>query len=133
MDDNQLIEAAAAARRNAHAPYSGFAVGAALLDASGRVHVGANVENASLGLSVCAERVAVGRAVSDGARAFVAIAVVTDADTLTAPCGACRQVLVEFAPHLRILLASPRAGRAEYRLDDLLAHPFTDYRARPRG
>jgi cytidine deaminase len=132
-DDEALIEAAAQARSHAHAPYSGFAVGAALRDRSGRVHAGANVENASLGLSICAERAAVCRAVAEGARSFDAIAIVTASEVLTPPCGACRQFLVEFAPELRVLLADLRGARAEYRLAELLAHPFRDYRPARSG
>src|SRR5471030_1443505 len=92
-----LIAAATAAHERAYAPYSRFPVGAALLGASGRIHNGCNVENASYGLTSCAERNAVFGAVAAGERTFLAVAVVTAAETLTPPCGACRQVLVEFA------------------------------------
>ena len=91
----KLIAAAKAAQRNAHAPYSKFRVGAALLTRSGKVYTGVNVENASYGLTNCAERVAVGKAVSEGHRQFQAIAVVAPSTALS-PCGACRQVLAEF-------------------------------------
>ena len=129
--DLELIEAARVARERAYAPYSGFSVGAALRDDRGRIHVGVNVENASLGLSICAERNAVFHAVAEGARAFGSIAIVTDQETPTAPCGACRQVLVEFAPDLRVILASTSGRVVEYGLGELLAHPFVDFR--PRG
>ena len=98
----QLIEAALAVRQQAHAPYSKFLVGAALLDDQGAIHIGCNVENASYSLTICAERVAIGAAVAAGRRRFVAIAIA--ADPAVSPCGACRQVLAEFAPSLSVLL-----------------------------
>ena len=110
--------------RRAHSPYSRVRVGAALLDSRGRVHAGCNVENASYGLTVCAERVAVGRAIADGARRFTVIAIVSDTKEALMPCGACRQVLSEFAPKLRVLVAGPRGGAREERLDALLPHAF---------
>jgi cytidine deaminase len=101
-----LIAAAIAARENAHAPYSKFRVGAALLDESGRTHTGCNVENATYGLTLCAERVAVFKAISEGAKRFTQIAIVADTDQLTPPCGACRQILWEFCGDIPITLAN---------------------------
>ena len=100
----KLIAAAMAVRRHAHAPYSKFRVGAALLTKSGKVYTGVNVENASYGLTNCAERVAVGKAVSEGHRKFRAIAVAAPSTSLS-PCGACRQVLAEFGLDTVVLIA----------------------------
>jgi cytidine deaminase len=120
----ELIEAALAARANAHAPFSNFKVGAALEDAAGRIHTGCNVENATYGLTICAERVAVFKAVSEGVREFRRIVVAADTDTLTPPCGACRQILWEFCGDIEVILANP-AGRTEtFHLRDLLPRPF---------
>ncbi|HEY7460425.1 MAG TPA: cytidine deaminase [Gemmatimonadota bacterium] len=120
--DARLLAAAAAARVHAHAPYSGYAVGAALETASGRVFTGANVENASYGITLCAERVALVKAVSEGERAFVRIAVVGEGAP-PFPCGACRQALAEFAPDLEVLVRGS-GGLARRRLSELLPDPF---------
>ena len=123
--DQTLIAAARQARPNAHAPYSGFAVGAALRTRSGRVFTGSNVENASYGLTICAERVAVAKAVSEGERDFEAIAIVSEG--AAAPCGACRQVLAEFNPDLRVIVADlegSEGNRREFRLSELLPEAF---------
>lgn len=101
-----LVQAATAARLNAYAPFSHFQVGAALEDNDGRIHTGCNVENATFGLTLCAERVAVFKAVSEGVRHFARIAIVADTDQLTPPCGACRQILWEFAGDIEITLAN---------------------------
>jgi cytidine deaminase len=123
----RLVAAAREAMARSHSPYSHFRVGAALLGADGRVFTGTNVENASYGLSICAERTAVFKAVSEGCRDFVAAAVVTDTDRPTPPCGACRQVLQEFAPGLVIHLAG-RGGDVEtFRLSELLPRPFDNF------
>ena len=119
-----LIEAALRARENAHAPYSKFNVGAALEDETGRIHTGCNVENATYGLTVCAERVAVFKAISEGARKFRRIAVAADTDTLTPPCGACRQILWEFCGDIEVILANPRGKTETLRLRDLFPRPF---------
>jgi cytidine deaminase len=108
-----LLRAARAARKHAHAPYSRYRVGAAVRDERGRIHTGCNVENASYGLTVCAERNAVAAAVAAGAKAIRAVAVVTASRPPATPCGACRQVLAELGgPTTRVLLAAP-AGKAE--------------------
>ncbi len=101
-----LISAARQARENAHAPFSDFRVGAALRAGSGRVYTGCNIENATLGLTCCAERVAIFKAMSEGERDFNAIAVVTDVERLTPPCGACRQLIWEFCGDIPVLLAN---------------------------
>lgn len=101
-----LISAARQARENAYAPFSNFRVGAAVRASSGRTYTGCNIENATLGLTLCAERVAIFKAMSEGERGFEAIAVVTDVDTLTPPCGACRQIIWEFCGDIPILLAN---------------------------
>jgi cytidine deaminase len=118
MDWDSLVDAAWSAREQAYAPYSKFAVGAALLAADGRIFVGCNVENLSFGLSNCAERVAVGAAVAAGAREFLAVAVVADTDVPVSPCGACRQVLSEFGVG-RVMVAN-RGERLEFGLEELL-------------
>jgi cytidine deaminase len=109
-----LISAALQARENAHAPFSKFKVGAALEDANGRIHSGCNVENATYGLSVCAERIAVFKAISEGARGFKRVAVVADTETLTPPCGACRQILWEFCGDVEIVLAIAAPSRSRF-------------------
>ncbi len=119
-----LASAALAARENAHAPYSHFRVGAALEDASGRVHTGCNVENATYGLTLCAERVAVFKAISEGARKFRRIAIAADTDELTPPCGACRQILWEFCGDLEIMLLNPHGKNEILQLKDLFPRPF---------
>jgi homotetrameric cytidine deaminase len=126
-----LIEAACEARNRSHAPYSGFRVGAALLCGDGRIITGANIENASFGLSICAERSAVCRAVAEGQRDFLMIAICADAVQPTFPCGACRQVLLEFCPHLEVILAGDEGASGEVvltTLDELLPHAFVDFR-----
>jgi len=123
----ELVDAARTARTRSYSPYSHFAVGAALLGVSGRIHAGTNVENASFGLSICAERAALCRAVAEGERAFTAIAVVTGEARPTPPCGACRQVLQEFAPGLTVVLAGAGDQVEEWTLADLLPRAFTTF------
>ena len=125
-EHDRLIRAAAFARENAHPPYSGFKVGAALEDSGGRIHTGCNIENASYGLTVCAERVAVWKAMSEGARTFRRIAVVTAAAKLTTPCGACRQLLWEFCGNIEVILANLQGDVRVIPLQDLLPEAFDD-------
>jgi cytidine deaminase len=120
MDDNELAVRAAEARERAYAPYSGFKVGAAVLTADGSVFTGCNVENASYGLTVCAERVAVMTAIAAGAKDIVKIAVVTSNSPPLAPCGACRQVLVEFAPRAEVLSISTKGETRRWDAAELL-------------
>ena len=122
-NQDKLVSLAAEARKKAHAPYSNFAVGAALLAKSGRVYTGCNVENASYGLSICAERVAVFKAVSEGEREFEAIAVVSENGVT--PCGACRQVLIEFGDDIQVIVADTAGHRRAFALTDLLPEGFT--------
>jgi cytidine deaminase len=119
-----LLAAALAARENAFAPYSKFRVGAAIEDAAGRIHTGCNVENATYGLTVCAERVAVFKAISEGVSKFRRLAVAADTDRLTPPCGACRQILWEFCGDIEIVLVNPRGKTEIHRLKDLFPKPF---------
>jgi cytidine deaminase len=114
LDLRGLVAAARGARAHAHAPYSRFKVGAAVVDERGRVHVGCNVENASYGLTVCAERNAIGAAVVAGAKRVLAVAVITAARPFGTPCGACRQVLAELAhDEIPIVLAAPKGATVE--------------------
>jgi cytidine deaminase len=124
QDREALVAAAGEARERAYAPYSGFQVGAALLSDDGSRFTGANVENASYGLSMCAERTAVFHAVAQGVRRLQAVAVVASNDEPTWPCGACRQVLYEFGPDL-VVISEGKGGRREERtLAQLLPDSF---------
>ena len=134
FDEQSLLDAAAAARDRAYAPYSNFRVGAALLAADGRVFLGANVENAAYGSTICAERVALPVAVVEGVREFIALAVVGDGEGPCTPCGACRQVLFEFCPQLVVLAGGGDGSSRRYRLGiDLLPDGFGPVRLNGRG
>jgi cytidine deaminase len=119
-----LIAAARRARENAHAPYSHFKVGAALEDKDGRIHTGCNVENATYGLTICAERVAIFKAVSEGVKDFVRIAVVADTPNLTPPCGACRQILWEFCGNAELILANVQGQSETMTIGDIFPRAF---------
>jgi cytidine deaminase len=119
-----LITAATKARENAHAKFSSFRVGAALRTPSGKVFGGCNVENATYGLTICAERVAIFKAISEGERKFDAIAVVTDTDSLTPPCGACRQLIWEFCGDVPVILANLKGKIEAIQMRDLFPKPF---------
>lgn len=121
----RLLETAKAYRDRAYAPYSGFAVGAALLGASGKVYGGCNVENASYPATRCAEQTAVQKAVSEGERQFAAIAVIADGEDVPAPCGVCRQVLSEFGSSVWVIMGNLRGKVETARLDALLPRAFT--------
>ena len=123
-DRERLLDAARRARENAHAAFSHFKVGAALETADGTIVTGCNVENATYGLTICAERVAMFKAISDGHRTFTRMAIVADTEAPTPPCGACRQILWEFAGKLEIWLGNLREAKGAYRLADLLPLPF---------
>lgn len=124
MTDHQLLARAKDAQQHAYVPYSHYRVGAALLTATGKVYSGCNIENASYGLTICAERTALFKAISEGERDFDAIAVVVDGQTLAAPCGACRQVLAEFAPSMRCILGNSQGEHKVTTVADLLPDGF---------
>ena len=124
LDENNLIDTARKAMENAYAPYSKIKVGAALLTSSGKTYTGCNIENASYGLTVCAERVAVGCAVSQGEKNFIAIAVVNSTEKIITPCGACLQVLSEFSKNLQIILVSAKNEIIRTDLKNLFPEPF---------
>ncbi|HWF88427.1 MAG TPA: cytidine deaminase [Pyrinomonadaceae bacterium] len=123
-DIESLIETAKRAREQAVAPFSNFQVGAAVKTADGRVYTGCNVESASYGLTVCAERVAIWKALSEGERQFTEMAVVADTETLTPPCGTCRQIIWEFARGARIVFANLEGKSEEFHIADLLPRAF---------
>ena len=125
VSQESLLAAAREAHLRAHSPYSKVCVGAALLDEEGRIFVGCNVENASYGLTVCAERNAIGRAVVEGSGQLVAVAIVTDRPGALMPCGACRQVLVEFGPRMLVATQGADGTVVSTRLDELLPRAFT--------
>lgn len=124
MTPTALLELAIQARTFARCPFSGFAVGAALLARDGTVYTGCNIENASYGLTICAERVALLKALSEGVTHFSKIAIVTAAETLTPPCGPCRQLLWEYAGNIQIIIGNLNKQTVVYQLSDLFPHPF---------
>ncbi len=124
MDSKQLATIALKARANARAPYSNFKVGAALLTKSGKVYTGSNVESSSYGLTICAERVALVKALSEGDDQFESIAIVSE--TAASPCGACRQLLWDYTKDIPVYLSDGIGEITKYNLSDLLIHPFED-------
>ena len=124
MTDEKLLELALDARKNAYVPYSGYAVGAALLTEDGKVFIGCNIENAAYGNTLCAERTALVKAVSEGCRKFTRLAVVGNSTDYCWPCGACRQMLYEFAPDLEVLVARKDHRFVKFPLRALLPHGF---------
>jgi len=124
MTVEQLLQHAVKARENALAPFSRFKVGAALLTSGGRLYTGCNIENATYGLTVCAERVALWKALSEGERSFRQLAVAASGEPPAAPCGACRQLLWEFCGNLEIILGNISGVKESYRLADLFPRPF---------
>ena len=129
MDHEKLVAAAWRARKAAYSPYSNFPVGAALLAGDGRIFVGCNVENISFGLTICAERVAIGAAIAAGVRKFVAAAVVADTGVPISPCGACRQVLAEFG--VPVVVLANRANRLVFTMEELLPRASSGILDRP--
>ena len=121
---DHLLQAALRAREHAHAPFSEFRVGAALEEEGGRMHTGCNIENATYGLTLCAERVAVFKAISEGARRFRRVAVAADTAVLTPPCGACRQILWEFCGDIDVALVNLQGATEILHMRDLFPRPF---------
>ncbi|MGI6034719.1 MAG: cytidine deaminase [Limnochordia bacterium] len=124
MEPEELIRQAMQARERAYAPYSGFKVGAVVLGGTGRLYEGCNVENASYGASLCAERVALGQAISAGEEDIQAVAVVADTEGICSPCGICRQVLIEFGPNIDVVMANMRGDYKIVRSEDLMPYAF---------
>ncbi len=124
MKDRELLEIAEKAAKNAYVPYSKFPVGAALECADGTVYTGCNVENAALGSTICAERTAFVKAVSEGKREFVRIAIHGEGENYCMPCGACRQFMHEFVPHIEVLCTRAGGRYVSYRLDQLMPYAF---------
>jgi cytidine deaminase len=120
----RLLAAARTARENAHAPFSSFKVGAALETADGQIITGCNIESATYGLTICAERCAMFKAIADGQRKIVRVAIVADTEEPTPPCGACRQILWEFGGDLEVILGNLTEETAAFQLKELLPHPF---------
>lgn len=124
MDHKTLVSRARAAKRYSHSPYSRFRVGAAVLTASGKIYTGCNIENSSYGLTVCAERTALFKAVSEGETSFTAIAIASDETAATPPCGACRQVIMDLAGDIDVILTTKNGSYTTLKTTELLPYPF---------
>lgn len=125
IDKEMLINEAIKARLEAYVPYSGYAVGAAVLSKDGQVFRGCNIENSAYGCTMCAERVALFKARSEGVTDFIALAIVVDALSLPMPCGQCRQVMTELAPQMSVIVANLKGDSKEYSLTELLPYAFS--------
>ncbi len=125
MDYKELITASRKAKRFSFSPYSKFRVGAALLTKSGKIFTGCNIENSSYSLTICAERTAIFKAISEGEKKFIALAIATDENGFTTPCGACRQVISDLAGDIEIILINGKGKQLVLNMDKLLPHPFT--------
>jgi len=125
MDGSELVYLAMEAKKKAYVPYSNFRVGAAILTKDGKVYTGCNIENASYGATNCAERTAIFKAVSEGQRDFLAIAVNSDTEHFTFPCGICRQVMIEFSKDLIVYISNKHGEYREYTLKELIPEGFT--------
>ncbi len=123
-NEKELIESAVNARERAHAPYSNFKVGAAIHTKDGKIYTGCNIENATYGLTICAERVAIFKAISEGEKEFAAICVVADTDELTPPCGACRQIIWEFCGDIPVTFANLKGDTEIVRMSELFPRAF---------
>jgi cytidine deaminase len=125
MNYRTLVKRALAARFHSHSPFSRFKVGAAVLTSDGKIYTGCNIESSSYGLTICAERTAIFKAVSEGKKKFSALAVATDHKTITPPCGACRQVIVDLAGNIDVIMATSDGTFTVMKMSELLPHPFT--------
>lgn len=126
MDYYDLVKKAMKAKENAYAPYSGFRVGACVKTQDGRIYIGCNIENSSFGATICAERTAIVKAISEGETKISAIAITSDSDGLTYPCGICRQVISEFRSDNTKIICSNKKGEYKiYEINDILPHAFT--------
>jgi len=124
MNYRTLVKHAQTARKYSYSPYSRFRVGAAILTSDGQIFTGCNIENSSFGLTVCAERTAIFKAVSEGQKKFKAIAIVSGEEGYTAPCGACRQVLLDLAENIDVVMINRKGEMRILKMKDLLPHPF---------
>ena len=125
MDYKGLIQAARKAKTHSHSPYSKFRVGAAVMTKSGKIYTGCNIENSSYSLTVCAERTALFKAVSEGEKKFLAMVISTDVNDFISPCGACRQVISDLAGDINVILTNGVGKTKIMKMKDLLPHPFT--------